>query len=81
MEIFWKRYCGENPPYSQDEIFQQYKFTNVYRVLDRVSQYLLQEVIYHPEALRLKAEDLLLNILIFKIFNKIETWEQLFKKF
>jgi len=48
MNIFWKRYKGELPPYSEDPIFQQYKITNVYRVLDRVSQYLVKHVIYHP---------------------------------
>lgn len=81
MNIFWKRYNGEQPPYSDDPIFQHYKITNVYRILDRVSQYLVKHVIYHPNIQNLWEEDILLNILIFKIFNKIETWEQLFNQF
>ena len=81
MNIFWKRYHEELPPYSEDDIFQHYKITNVYRILDRVSQYLVKNVIYHPDIQTLWEEDVLLNILLFKIFNKIETWEQLFKQF
>jgi hypothetical protein len=50
MNIFWKRYQRTPSPYSDDLIFQDYKFTNVYRVLDRVSQYLIKEIIYHPDA-------------------------------
>jgi hypothetical protein len=81
MHIFWKRYRGACPPYSEDSIFSHYKMTNVYRVIDRVSQYLIKNVIYHPDTQYLGEEDLLLNILIFKIFNKIETWEALFVQF
>ena len=48
--------------------------TNVYRATDRVSQYLIRNVIY-KNIKRYKPEDILLRILVFKIFNKIETWE------
>uniref|UniRef100_UPI0018F8AD0E nucleotide kinase domain-containing protein n=1 Tax=Salinibacter altiplanensis TaxID=1803181 RepID=UPI0018F8AD0E len=34
-------------PYTEDPIFQKYKFTNAYRASDRVSQYLIQNVIYN----------------------------------
>src|SRR5207237_6795227 len=46
QEIFLKRARGEAPPWTHDPILQKYKFTNVYRACDRVSQYLIQEVIY-----------------------------------
>lgn len=80
MNIFWKRYEGVNSPFSQDEIFNKHKFTNVYRASDRVSQYLINNVIYSGNE-DLNEEDILLRILIFKIFNKIETWEYLEKEF
>ncbi len=73
QNIFWKRYNGEQPPYTLDETLQNHKFTNVYRVLDKVSQYLVKEII-NKDAGLLK-EDLFWKILIFKHFNKIETWE------
>lgn len=74
MNIFWRRHRGLAMPYTSDRILRHYKFTNVYRATDRVSQYLIKEVINGSDK-SLTEEDLLLNILIFKIFNKIETWE------
>lgn len=75
MDIFWRRYEGQNYPYSKDPILTNNKFTNVYRSLDRVSQYLIKDVIYNSKNENAKAEDILLRIIMFKIFNKIDTWE------
>jgi hypothetical protein len=74
MNIFWRRYRGQAMPYTSDRILRNYKFTNVYRATDRVSQYLIKEVINGSDK-SLTDEDLLLNILVFKVFNKINTWE------
>jgi len=52
----------------------EYKFTNAYRASDRVSQYLIRRVIYEGDQ---KPEQVLFRILLFKLFNKIETWELL----
>lgn len=72
QNIFFKRFYGESYPWTKDEILKQYKFTNVYRATDRVSQYLIRNVInkgsQHPE-------DLFFRIILFKIFNRISTWE------
>jgi hypothetical protein len=51
-----------------------YKFTNAYRASDRTSQYLIKNVIYSETS---AAEEVLFRILLFKIFNKAETWELL----
>jgi len=72
MNIFWNKYAGTNP-WTNDEILRVNKFTNVYRALDRVSQYLIKNVIYSERSF--SGEDVLFRILIFKIFNKPETWE------
>lgn len=74
MNIFWNKYNSLPAPYSQDKILRDYKFTNVYRVSDRVSQYLIKEIIYNEDE-EFNEEDILFRILFFKIFNKIETWE------
>lgn len=74
MSIFWKRKDNQNPPWTQDPILQQHKFTNVYRFLDRESQYLIFQII---NPFRGKEEDLMLTIILYKIFNKYQTWEQL----
>lgn len=78
MNIFWKKFENGNN-LTDDPIFQTYKFTNVYRACDRVSQYLIKNVIY-KDLDRYTPEDVLLRILVFKVFNKIETWEYLNKE-
>lgn len=60
---------------TSDDILLKHKFTNAYRASDRVSQYLINNVIYTEN--NYNEEDILFRILLFKIFNKIETWELL----
>ena len=76
MNMFWRKYEGEKSALTDDGILKTYKFTNVYRACDRVSQYLINEVIY-KDLHRFSPEDVLLRILIFKVFNKIDTWTYL----
>jgi hypothetical protein len=80
QKIFINRLKGENCPWTLDPILSKYKFTNVYRVSDRVSQYLVKEVIYNP-AFSSDPAEVFLRIILFKIFNKIETWELLIRNF
>ena len=75
MNIFWRR-CEDCGTLTDDPILREYKFTNVYRACDRVSQYLIKNVIY-KNLDRYTPEDVLLRILVFKVFNRIETWEYL----
>ncbi|WP_207497118.1 nucleotide kinase domain-containing protein [Aridibaculum aurantiacum] len=76
MKIFWRRFEGLESDLTDDPILAQYKFTNVYRVLDRVSQYLVRHVISEKEQ-QYPGVDNLLRIIVFKIFNNISTWEYL----
>lgn len=61
-------------PYTSDPIIAKYRFTNCYRVADRVSQYLLYYVA-PPTTTILSPQEQVFRILLFKVFNKIETWE------
>lgn len=74
MNIFWRKQKGITSELTDDPILKKYKFTNVYRATDRVSQYLIKDVIYSAMD-SCKPEDMILRIIIFKVFNKIETWE------
>lgn len=71
QNIFFKRWNGMPCPWTEDLILQSYKFTNAYRASDRVSQFLIKNVIYGNS---LSARDILFRILLFKIFNRIDTW-------
>jgi hypothetical protein len=66
-------------PWTSDAIIKQYRFTNVYRASDRVSQYLIKNVIYN-DTLPDSPKEILFRIFLFKLFNKIETWELLCSK-
>jgi hypothetical protein len=57
-----------------DPILNDYKFTNCYRVLDRVSQFLVKNITSNNHY---DAPDIFFRTLIFKLFNKIETWQSL----
>ena len=74
QSIFMKRAHGESYPWTNDSILSSYKFTNVYRASDRVSQYLIKNVIYKGSQ---NYEEVFFRTLLFKFFNKIETWEYL----
>jgi hypothetical protein len=54
-----------------------HRFTNVYRASDRVSQYLIRYVLYQG---RQTGEEIFFRALLFKLFNRIETWEELMTK-
>ena len=74
QNIFMRKLMGEKDNLTEDIILREYKFTNTYRASDRVSQYLIKNVIYQRGYTE---EDTIFRILLFKIFNKIETWEKL----
>ena len=79
QNIFWKKLKGEKYPWTDDPILREYKFCNSYRVNDRVSQYLLKNVIYNGK--KYSKEDMLFRIILFKLFNKESTWELLINNF
>ena len=74
--LFFARLRGCPPPWSEDEIITKHKFTNAYRASDRVSQYLIRRVIYRDD-LPGDRREVFFRIILFKLFNKIETWELL----
>jgi hypothetical protein len=72
--IFYRRIEKSLFPWTTDPILKRYKFTNVYRASDRVSQYLIKNVIYREPS---SIKEVFFRILLFKLFNKIETWRLL----
>jgi thymidylate kinase len=72
QEIFFKRFWRESYPWSSDPVLLKYKFTNAYRASDRASQYLIRNVIYKGDQ---SPNEVFFRTILFKLFNKIETWE------
>ncbi|MGD0544802.1 MAG: nucleotide kinase domain-containing protein [Candidatus Acidiferrales bacterium] len=71
--IFFRRLQNDTPV-TTDPILTEFKFTNAYRASDRVSQYLIKRVAYSGSQ---APEEVFFRIILFKLFNKIETWEML----
>jgi len=72
LSIFQKRMAAESSPWTADATLSHYKFCNVFRASDRVSQYLIKNVAYHEETAT--PEDRLFQIIVFRIFSNIKTW-------
>ena len=79
LAMYYRRLAGSSPPWTTDSILSTYRFTNTYRITDRVTQYLVREIQYHPNRSQ-TPQELFFRTLIFKIFNKIETWEAIERK-
>lgn len=76
QNVFRQRLEGQPAPWTTDPVIAIHKFTNAYRASDRVSQFLIRNVIYRKDLPDSSAE-VLFRTLLFKIFNKIETWKLL----
>jgi hypothetical protein len=72
--IFFRRIESPVGSFTTDPILARHKFTNAYRASDRVSQFLIRTVIGGCET---DARDIFFRVLLFKLFNKIETWKLL----
>jgi hypothetical protein len=71
--VFFRRIEGVEP-LTADPILAKHKFCNAYRASDRVSQYLIRNVICRHDQ---SADEVVFRTLLFKLFNKVETWELL----
>lgn len=83
MNIFWSRVEGKPYPWTDDPILGRYKFTNCYRILDRVSQYLITNISnndfnsgeYGEEEKQTHRQYVRFGqTYLFKMFNNIKTW-------
>jgi hypothetical protein len=74
QQVYQARMRGEAHPWTTDSIIASHRFTNCYRAADRVSQYLINEVIYRGSQ---DTDEVLFRILLFRFFNRISTWKLL----
>ena len=68
------RVLARPPKRPADPVLAAYRFTNVYRASDRVSQYLIRHILYESDQSPI---EIFFRCLLFKLFNRIETWEHL----
>jgi len=73
QRIYYARLNGAPGPWTNDPVISRFRFTNAYRAADRVSQDLIR-VVYEGSQ---EPGDLLLRVLLFRLFNKPSTWQLL----
>lgn len=76
QERFLARVNG-TPLINEDPVLDKWKFTNAYRILDRVSQYMLKNIIDDPERTFKTTRAHRIGMYLFRLFNSVETWEAL----
>lgn len=77
FEVFVNRLNNQIGPWTSDEVIGNHRFTNVFRASDRVSQYLIR-LQYHTADY--DYQEIFFKTILFKIFNKIETYQTLEEK-
>lgn len=70
---FERRLSGMDWPWTDDPIIQTFKFCNVYRAADRVSQYMISKVAYGADAGDFA--DRAFQITAFRTFSNVRTWD------
>jgi hypothetical protein len=74
QHVYEARLAGLPGPWTSDPVLRSHRFTNCFRAADRVSQFLIREVAYAGSQ---QPEELVFRVLLFKLFNKIDTWQLL----
>lgn len=74
--IHLRRAAGQPPPWTEDPILAEYRFTNVFRELDRTTSWFRKNV---RDPLRDKPGVLLATV-VFRLFNRITTGEAIFQQ-
>ncbi len=74
--IYLRRQAGQAVPYTDDPIFQHWRFCNVFREIDKTTVWFRENV---REPMRSKPEVLLATV-VFRFFNRIGVGEAIFKQ-
>lgn len=72
-QLIWKRRFIDKKerPWTNNKIFQESKFTNVYRELDRNSQWQIKNILLDD---KLSLKNLIWKMMVFRFFNNPETF-------
>lgn len=76
QQIWYKRFVKEKKqPWSKDKILNEYKICNVYRELDRTSQYLINNVILDKTNQK-SSLNMIWKIMVFRLFNNTQFFDK-----
>lgn len=70
QQIWFRRVVENEPlPWTDDEILNNYRFTNVYRQLDPGTQYVIQDILETESSRRNK----IFNVMMYRLIGRLET--------
>lgn len=72
-EAWLHRQLGESPPWTTDQVIRKHKFTNVFRVLDRGTQFVVKELLYREKDI--DKNDALMRCFLYRYTNRPEPWQ------
>jgi hypothetical protein len=72
QEIWHRRQRGVAPPWTTDDILQEYHFCNVHRELDHTTQFALYNILNREEP-----EAVFFNMVLFRFLNRPETYQKI----
>lgn len=74
QQIWYRRVVeGQSSPWTDDDILQEYRFTNVYRELDPGTQYVIQNIL----EINAPRQDKILNVMLYRLIGRLETHDYL----
>lgn len=75
-QMIWKRRFidGKERPWTEDKFLRDFKFTNVYRELDRSSQYQIKTIMLDGS---LNLTNLVWKLMVYRFFNNPETFSSI----
>lgn len=74
QKVWYRRVVEGRPsPWTDDDILQKYRFTNVYRELDPGTQYVIQQIL-EAEA---PQKDKIFNVMLYRLIGRMETHDHL----
>ena len=76
-QTYMRRLSGHPDPWTQDPILAQYKFCNVFRACDRVTQDLLRSALYSDTANTMEPIDRIFRAIVYRFFSEPNTWAYL----
>lgn len=82
LEIYYKRVVLKQPaPWTNDSIFSTYRFTNICRDMDKLTIYERKNILSKLDEpvvdLETRKKSVMFNIMLFRTFVKIETYESI----
>lgn len=74
QRVWYRRVVEGRPaPWTDDDILQKYRFTNVYRELDPGTQYVIQNILEADASRR----DKIFNVMMYRLIGRLKTHEYL----